>query len=174
MMSQRFDFQRELGIIAGDISSIKTRVENPKLVLSDERFYNFMVGSNVGLTNYSAGDIIIRSDPVPFGFVGIIKDIDLAFTTNGGGIAFEIVKGGSSVIRFSTEFTATTNGAFSKFIGPGDSLQVVLLTTGAGIVDFDVSGLLQLSVSPSQIRALAGLPETERIEFESDIAGGGL
>jgi len=114
--------------------------------LSSESFANefpwSFIETTSALTNYTtAGDIIYRTDKVPFGFMGVLLDANVIFTTAGGGVRFQKRHKSGGFTIFTDNFTTTTTG-INALVSAGDRLEVALSSTGVGVVDLLMHGKL--------------------------------
>ena len=118
-----------------------------------EQEWNFLT-STIFLTNFaSADDIVYRSDRVPRGFKGIIKEINVAFTTTGGGIYFAKQTTGGTIIRASLNFTSTSSGQTAIIVDEGERLIIALSATGAGVIEINADGIIRQKANPALIFA---------------------
>ena len=128
--------------------------------------YVFFDTTDIELTNYSTDDVVIQSDKVPIGFRGILRDVNTVFRNTGGTLAYEKVSSGGGRIRFAAAITATSNGSFDLVLSPGDSVQIVITTTGTGNIDVVWHGeLIPINVVGALIRGAT----TIDIPFEGGI-----
>jgi len=106
--------------------------------------WTFFQTNGVGLTNLSQNDDVIVSDPIPPGFRGFVRDINVIFTTSGNEVlAFEKISKGGGRTRFADTITANTNGSFDLVLGAGDKVAIVITTTGVGVLDIVWDGEIQ-------------------------------
>lgn len=131
--------------------------------------WTFFASNAVGLTNLSANDDVIISDPIPPGFRGFLRDVNVIFTTTGGTIAFEKVHRSGGRSRFAANITANTNGSFDLVLGQGDKVAIVLTGTGAGVLDIVWDGEIQEQATLELIKL-----EPSVIDEVGFAAGGGL
>lgn len=94
------------------------------------------------LTNYgTVGNIVYRTDKVPFGFMGVLQDANVIFTTAGGGVRFQKRHRSGGFTIFTDNFTTTTTG-INALVSSGDRLEVALSSTGTGVIDLLLHGKL--------------------------------
>lgn len=118
------------------------------------------------LTNYAAaGDIIYRTDRVPDGFMGVMQDANVIFTTAGGGVRFQIRHRSGGFTIFTDNFTTTTTG-INTICSSGDRIEVALSSTGVGVIDLVLHGKiirtqlakeLGLAQPPEQLTSMDGI-----------------
>ena len=111
--------------------------------VGDSRPHTFFSSNGVALTNLSQNDIVIRSDPIPQGMRGFLRDVNTIFTTSGGTIAYEKVTSSGTAVRFAAAITANSNGSFDLVLGAGDMVQIALTSTGVGVLDITWDGEIQ-------------------------------
>ena len=128
----------------------------------------FFQSTGVGLTNLSANDDVLVSDAIPPGFRAFLRDVNTIFTTSGGTIAYEKISRSGGRTRFAAAITANSNASFDLVLGPGDSVAIVLTSTGSGVLDVVWDGELQESRG-----ALELLQKEEFVIDEIGIAAGG-
>ena len=112
------------------------------------------------LTNYATvGDIVARSDAVPDGFMGVLEDANVIFTTAGGGVRFQRRHRSGGFTIFTDNFTTTTTG-INAICSSGDRIEIALSSTGVGVIDLILHGKiirtrlakeLGLAQSPEQL-----------------------
>ena len=109
------------------------------------------------LTNYAQNDEVAISDVIPVGYIGIIQDISLIFTTGGGTLAWNIKHASGGTTRITSSISTTnTTGTANLVLGHDDKIQVVITTTGAGTIDLMFSGKIRKTAIPS--RAFPSVP----------------
>jgi len=128
--------------------------------------YVFFDTTDIELTNYSQDDVVIKSDKVRIGFRGILRDVNTVFRNTGGTLAYEKVSSGGGVTRFAAAITATSNGSFDLVLSPGDSVQIVITTTGTGNIDVVWHGEL---IPVNVVKAFAKSSVQVDIPFEGGI-----
>ena len=102
------------------------------------------------LTNYSANDIIAESDVLPVGYIGVVQDIAIIFTTAGGTIAWNIKHASGGTTRITSAISATnTTGTANIVLGHDDKVQLVVTTAGVGVIDVTFSGKIRKTAIPS-------------------------
>ena len=95
------------------------------------------------LTNFSSTDTVVFStDRIPEGFLGVVEDINLIFTTSGGGIYLRKSLRGGRKIRFTDNITTTATG-LSAIVSGGDFIEVLNGSTGVGVIDITLHGYIQ-------------------------------
>lgn len=132
--------------------------------MSEEIFWDFLSGT-YPLTNLSANAIVASSDTLPPGMTGKMIDSSIIFTTAGGQVALQIKKSSGGVVRFTDNFSSTATGLQSFSISPGDKLQVILVATGAGIIDLNLHGEVKRNRNTEQIIAAR---TSQNIQFIRD------
>ena len=102
------------------------------------------------LTNYSANDIVVESDVLPVGYIGVVQDIAIIFTTAGGTVAWNIKHASGGTTRITSSISATnTTGTANIVLGHDDRIQIVITSTGVGVIDVTFSGKIRKSTIPS-------------------------
>ena len=102
------------------------------------------------LTNYSQNDEVAISDVLPVGYIGVIQDIAIIFTTGGGTVAWNIKHASGGTTRITSSISSTnTTGTANIVLGQDDKIQIVITTTGAGVIDITFSGKIRKTVVPS-------------------------
>jgi len=132
--------------------------------MSQEIFWDFLSGT-YPLTNLSANAIVAESDTLPPGIIGKMIDSSIVFTTAGGQVALQIKKSAGGVIRFTDNFSSTATGLQSFSMSAGDKLQVILIATGAGIIDLNLHGEVKENKNTEQIKQAR---QAQQIEFVRD------
>ena len=106
-------------------------------------------GGTFPLTNYGANAIVCSTDTVPVGYIGILREINVIFTTGGGTLAFETRQSSGGTVRWTASITTNTNsGNGSLILGTGERFQIVITSTGAGVIDVMWQGYLQKATPP--------------------------
>jgi len=116
--------------------------------------FSFFSTNGLNLVNYNANEIIIKSDQIPQGFIGRLKDLNTIFTTSGGTLAYEILHKSGGVTQFAANRTSNDNGSFDLVIGEGDRLAIKITATGSGVVDIVWHGEIQRLREIDQSKAL--------------------
>jgi len=114
-------------------------------------FWDFLSGT-YPLTNLGANAIIAESDTLPPGTIGKMIDSSIIFTTAGGTVALQIKRAGGGVLRFTDDFTTTATGLQSFAISAGDKLQMILVSTGSGVIDLNLHGEIKENRNTEQIK----------------------
>ena len=115
--------------------------------------WTFFQTNGVALTNLAQNADVIVSDPIPSGFRGFVRDINIVFTTLGDEVlALEKISKGGGRTRFADGITTTTNGSFDLILGAGDKVAIVLTTTGVGVLDIAWDGEIQEVGFPAIIK----------------------
>lgn len=110
---------------------------------NNEYPYSFISGS-YQLANKAVGEVLAESDPLPYGFIGVMRDSSVVFTTSGGAVNLRIKHRSGSKTIFTSDFTATATGLSAIMTGNGDTIQAVVATQNAsGIIDLNLHGVLQ-------------------------------
>ena len=118
----------------------------------DEYPWSFISGT-YQLANKAAGVVLCESDSLPPGFIGVMRDSSIIFTTAGGGVQLRILhsSGGSTI--FTSAFTSTATGLNAIVTGAGNKLQVVVSTQNAsGVIDVNLHGILQRNLTTSVLK----------------------
>ena len=111
--------------------------------------------TSVQLTNFSTtGVVLARSDPVPIGFIGFVREADIVFTTTGGGVFLQVRHPSGGVHRVTQNYTGTSSG-FVFIVQAGDRIELVLQATGAGVIDLVLQGEIQERFSAQKIEEVA-------------------
>ena len=98
------------------------------------------VSTTSPLTNYAnVADIVYRTDAVPDGFMGVLQDANVIFTTTGGGVRFQIRHRSGGFTIFTDNFTATATG-INAIVSAGEKIEVALSSTGTGVIDLVMHG----------------------------------
>lgn len=120
---------------------------NPEQVIPWSYFSSTFPLSNVG-----ANAIVCQTDRVPVGYIGILREINVIFTTSGGTLAFETKQASGGAVRWTASITSNTNsGNGSLILGAGEAFQIVLTSTGTGVIDVTWQGYLQRQVVPGAV-----------------------
>jgi len=128
--------------------------------------FSFFSTNGLNLVNYNANEVIIKSDQIPQGFIGRLKDLNTIFTTSGGTLAYEILHKSGGVTRFAANRTSNDNGTFDLVIGEGDRLAIRITSTGSGVLDIIWHGEIQ------QIREIDQSKALDTREFDMVFEGG--
>ena len=98
--------------------------------------------TTIQLTNFSSADATVyASDKVPDGFIGIVRDANVIFTTAGGGIYFRKRHKSGGSTRFTDNFATTATGLNALVVG-GDKIEIAIGTAGIGVVDIIWHGVI--------------------------------
>jgi len=126
--------------------------------------WDFLSGT-YPLTNIaSADDLIVESDAIPPGMVGVLRDTAVVFTTTGGGVYFSLKRRSGGTIRITQNFTANASG-FQAVAVSGDKIQLRLSETGVGIVDISIFGHILENINVQEIKRNR---ESQQISFTRD------
>jgi len=111
------------------------------MAFDSERSIPWNFGSQtIFLTNFSStGTILFETDRIPPNYLGRIRDMNVIFTTTGGGVHLTKKSAGGGSKRFTDAFTANSTGLVATVVGQ-DVIEVVLDSTGSGVVDFSADG----------------------------------
>jgi len=125
----------------------------------DEYPWSFISGT-YQLANKAVGAVLAESDSLSPGFIGVMRDSSIIFTTAGGGVQLRILHRGGGTTIFTQEFTTTATGLSAIMNGSGDRLQVVVATQNAsGVIDVNLHGVIQQNVTGRILReAAAAIP----------------
>lgn len=103
------------------------------------------------LTNFGADAVVVESDTVPTGYTGIVRDLNVIFTTAGGTLAFDVKYPSGGSVRFTAGVTANTSGQGNIIIPGGGKFQIVLTSTGSGVIAVTWHGVIQQTVIPNLV-----------------------
>lgn len=120
--------------------------------LDQEEPWDFMSTTQT-LTNFTAPIVVVQSDFVPPGYVGILKDLNVIFTTTGGTLRFQIQYAGGGVVIFTSGITANQSGQASLILPSGSRFQIVITTDGSGVIDVVWHGFIRKFKIPVRIFA---------------------
>src|SRR3990167_816681 len=113
----------------------------------DEYPWSFISGT-YQLANKAVGVVLCESDSLNPGFIGIMRDSSIIFTTAGGGVQLRIrhASGGNTII--TSAFTSSATGLNAIVTGQGDKLQIVISTQNAsGVIDVNLHGAIQENIT---------------------------
>ena len=118
----------------------------------DEYPWSFISGT-YQLANKAVGTVLAESDSLAPGFIGVMRDSSIIFTTAGGGVQLRILHSGGGTTIFTSAFTSTATGLNAIVTGAGDKIQVVVSTQNAsGVIDVNLHGVLQQNVTGKILR----------------------
>src|SRR3990167_2005020 len=121
----------------------------------DEYPWSFISGT-YQLANKAVGTVLAESDSLGPGFIGIMRDSSIIFTTAGGAVNLRILHRGGGTTIFTADFSTTATGLNAIMNGSGDRLQVVVATQNAsGIIDVNLHGVIQENVTGKILRQAA-------------------
>ena len=121
----------------------------------DEYPWSFISGT-YQLANKAVGTVLAESDSLSPGFIGVMKDSSIIFTTAGGAVRLRILHSGGGTTIFTQDFSTTATGLNAIMHGSGDKLQLVVATQNAsGIVDINLHGVIQENVTGKILRLAA-------------------
>ena len=123
----------------------------------DEYPWSFISGT-YQLANKATGTVLAESDSLAPGFIGVMRDSSIIFTTAGGAVRLRILHRGGGTTIFTTDFSTTATGLSAIMNGSGDRIQLVVATQNAsGIVDLNLHGVIQQNVTGKVLREAAAL-----------------
>jgi len=106
--------------------------------------YSFLATGDLPLTNFSsADDIVYRSDAVPSGHKGIVRDFGIIFTTSGGSVYLTRKMVGGSEFRITGNISATATGLGGIVLDEGEKLIIRIGSTGAGVIQAYDDGVIE-------------------------------
>ena len=118
----------------------------------DEYPWSFISGT-YQLANKAVGTVLAESDSLASGFIGVMRDSSIIFTTAGGAVRIRILHRGGGNTIFTTDFATNATGLSAIMNGSGDRLQVVVATQNAsGIIDVNLHGVIQANVTGKVLR----------------------
>ena len=121
----------------------------------DEYPWSFISGT-YQLANKAVGVVLAESDSLAPGFIGVMRDSSVIFTTAGGAVRLRILHRGGGTTIFTQDFSTTSTGLSAIMNGSGDRLQLVVATQNAsGIVDVNLHGVIQENMTGKILRAAA-------------------
>ena len=113
----------------------------------DEYPWSFISGT-YQLANKAVGTVLAESDSLTPGFIGVMRDSSVIFTTAGGAVYLRILHRGGGTTIFTDNFATTATGLNAIMNGSGDKLQLIVATQNAsGIVDVNLHGVIQENVT---------------------------
>ena len=121
----------------------------------DEYPWSFISGT-YQLANKAVGTVLAESDSLAPGFIGVMRDSSIVFTTAGGAVNLRILHRGGGVTIFTDNFVTNATGLSAIMNGSGDRLQVVVSTQNAsGVIDVNLHGVIQENVTGKILRLAA-------------------
>ena len=121
----------------------------------DEYPWSFISGT-YQLANKAVGVVLAESDSLAPGFIGVMRDSSVIFTTAGGAVRLQILHRGGGTTIFTANFSTTSTGLSAIMNGSGDRLQLVVATQNAsGVVDVNLHGVIQENVTGKILRLAA-------------------
>lgn len=127
--------------------------------------FSFFSTNGVNLVNYNANEYVMKSDIIPRGFIGKLKDLNVIFSTSGGTLSYEVIHKSGGVTTFAANRTANDNGSFDTVVSEGDRLAIKITSTGSGVIDVLWHGEL------TQIREM---DNSQWTDTEFDFTSGGI
>ena len=115
---------------------------------TEEIPWTFINTNGIPLTNYSANDIVIRSDVIPVGYIGIVRDVAVMFTTAGGTLAWGTRFASGGVNRWTQNVTTNTTGTANIVLGHDDRIELIITSAGVGVIDVTFSGVIKKQIIP--------------------------
>lgn len=106
------------------------------------------------LGNFSSNDLVVDSDRIPAGFIGVVRDTSIIFTTTGGGVFLEKEAASGKRTRLTQTFTANATG-FTFIVQGGDVIRIIIPTTGSGTIDITLFGELIPNTAAKELRNLS-------------------
>ena len=121
---------------------------------NNEHPWSFISGS-YQLANKAVGDVLAESDPLPPGFIGVMRDSAIIFTTAGGAVHLRIKHRSGSAYPVSADFSSSATGLNAIMTGSGDTLQIVVVTQNAsGVIAVNLHGGLQENTISAKMKEL--------------------
>lgn len=91
--------------------------------------------------NQTAGIVVYRGNQMPAGHKGVIKDININFSTVGGTIILvKINYEGTVISDITRSITGSVSGIGNVILQPGEALGISVQVAGAGIIGVNFSG----------------------------------
>lgn len=101
------------------------------------------INDTVYLTNFSANQIVFKSDKVPPKMKFIVNDMGFIFTTAGGSVILARYLNDGSIKRLTGAISASTSGVSGIVLNEGERFAIILGSTGVGVVDIYTDGILK-------------------------------
>ena len=114
--------------------------------------YSFLATGSLPLTNFSTADgLVYRSDSVPFGYKGIVRDFGIIFTTLGGSVYISRQMVGGSELRITGNISDTATGLGGIVLNEGERITIRVGSTGTGIIQAYDDGTIENKIRPESM-----------------------